>query len=197
MTNPTEHQHINEQEIDNVITQNIKSIDSLVEGAIIVLCKFCRMSVKNVLEAKMDQLSKQEDFHEDEEAGDKWGDLQVVLANLDSNAENYLKGKQIILEEGLDLNCLEKVIERMYEASDNKKKILREFFKNFEEGEMGLAIATAKKREPALYKVIKRGEAVYVFLSALLRTDIKTVLGDEEFLAQYRDLANAYHADSN
>ena len=232
MDKPTEHQCIDEQEINNIIAQAIESTD---RAKIIALCEFCRISISNILIAKMDQLEQQEGYDENEEAQKKWIVLDVVLDSLKINVEKYEKGKKLILLEGLNLNSLEEIGERLRFSSGLEDAANLRFYGKRAKA-LGIDPNSLKKFEERLVlvvqgkptdtkiaktgqeaedfrkftkmvidgynppddpdvKIIRNEQAVRFFLKAVL--GIKQVVGDEEFLAKYRDVANAYHADSN
>ena len=181
MAESTEHQCINEEQSREFAIQQI--VETALRGKFahfVAVCDHCRNLIKKTIHSVLpNELSR---FNLHKEDFKDWGTkLEFATDELSHGAESYLKGKQIIQEEGLDLNDATKTIKRL---------------------KSGLAIYYAKKK---LFKKrggemekVELGEMFYeihvcFYLTALLSRDmIKTVLGDEAHLAEHAHVAKEY-----
>lgn len=187
MAEQTEHQCITEEKAKEFAIQQIIAVDKGLGTSFLAICEHCRNLIKKAIHSvSPDELGEKVEVEED----GGWENLLNTAASfLDDKAEEYLEGKRIVQEEGLDLNDIEEILRR-WDVSDmisstkakqlakKEEENLEEFIKILSEGKNWLQ--EAKKKE--------RSVGTYLF-ALVSRKEIKTVLGDEAHLAEHAHLA--------
>lgn len=172
MTESTEHQCISkEQAKEFAIQQIVKTALKKKSEYFVAVCDHCRNLIAETIRSVSSDEMSNLNLHK-EELEDWKKKLESAVNELNLCAESYLEGKRIIQKEGIDLNDIKKVKERL---------------------EFGLAVYHEKKK---LYgDKFEMFDEIHVcfYLTALLSRDmIKTVLGDQAHLAEYAHVAKEY-----
>ena len=172
MAEQTEHQCISEEQARKfAIQQIVRTVLKKKSEYFVAVCDHCRnLIAETIRSVSPDELSKFSPRKK--ELGNWETKLESAVDELNLCAESYLEGKRIVQGEGIDLNDIKKVIERL---------------------EFGLAVYHEKKK---LYgDKFEMFDEIHVcfYLTALLSRDmIKTVLGDEAHLAEHAHTAKEY-----
>ena len=190
MAESTEHQCISEEQAREFAIQQIITVGKGRGTRFLAICEPCRNLIKKAIHSvSPDELGEKMEDKESEENMDWENVLDLATTFLDYEAEEYLGGKRIVQEEGLDLNDIEEV-ERRWKVSDmirrakieqiKKKggKKFQEFLGIYFEGKYGFREAREKERKVSNY-----------LFALVYRDEIKTVLGDEAHLAEHAHLA--------
>ena len=192
MDKPTEHQCIGEEQAREFAIQQISIVkimhtgrDDVTPGTVLAICEDCRNLIMDAMEFILpDNLGKEMEDNEPK-AWRSWDNLlDLATEILDSDARQYLEGKRIVQEEGLDLNDIEEV-ERRGEISNMIRRAKVEQIAKKSEEEQIRIIITATDNNEFQRTNLREGSVAFYINTLIHRHEIKTILGDEAHLAEH------------